>query len=43
MSVGFPITRRNDEREHGSYLTKELILAYMNALAAGDTETVIAL
>ena len=39
----FPITRRNDEREHGSYLTKELILAYMNALAAGDTETVIAL
>ncbi len=40
----FPITRRNDEREHGGrYLTKELILAYMNALEAGDTETVIAL
>ena len=39
----FPITRRNDEREHGGrYLTKELILAYMNALEAGDTETVIA-
>ena len=38
----FPITRRNDERDHGRYLTKELILAYMNALAAGDTETVIA-
>ena len=38
----FPITRRNDEQEHnGRYLTKELILAYMNALAAGDTETVI--
>ena len=38
----FPITRRNDEREHnGVYLTKELILGYMNALAAGDTETVI--
>ncbi len=38
----FPITRRNDERDHGKYLTKELILGYMNALAAGDTETVIA-
>ena len=38
----FPITRRNDEREHGKYLTKELILSYMNALAAGDAETVIA-
>ena len=38
----FPITRRNDEREHdGVYLTKELILGYMNALAAGDTESVI--
>ena len=37
----FPITRRNDERDHGKYLTKELILGYMNALAAGDTETVI--
>ncbi len=38
----FPITRRNDEREHdGVYLTKELILGYMNALAAGDTERVI--
>ena len=38
----FPITRRNDRREHrGVYLTKELILGYMNALAAGDTETVI--
>ena len=39
----FPITRRNDERDHGKYLTKELILGYMNALAAGDAETVIAL
>ena len=26
----------------GSYRTKEMILAYMNALAAGDTETVVA-
>ena len=38
----FPITRRNDERDHGRYLTKELILGYMNALAAGDTETTLA-
>ncbi len=39
----FPITHRNDEREHGRYLTKELILAYMSALAAGDAETVVAI
>ena len=40
----FPITRRNDAREHdGVYLTKELILGYMNALAAGDTESVISI
>ena len=39
----FPITRHNDAREHnGVYLTKELILGYMNALAAGDTATVLA-
>ena len=39
----FPITRRNDAAAHdGRYLTKELILGYMNALAAGDAETVIA-
>ena len=37
----FPIVRRRDEKVFGSYRTKELILAYMNALAAGDTETVI--
>lgn len=39
----FPITRRNDERAHGRYLTKELILRYMSALEAGDTETVVVL
>ena len=39
----FPITRRNDQRDHnGRYLTKELILRYMSALEAGDTETVVA-
>ena len=39
----FPITHSNDEREHnGLYLTKDLILGYMNALAAGDTQSVVA-
>ena len=38
----FSITRRNDEREHrGVYRTKDLILGYMSALSAGDTESVI--
>ena len=37
----FPIVRRQDEKEFGNYRTKRLILAYMNALAAGDTETVV--
>ena len=39
----FPITRRNDQRNHARYLTKDLILAYISALQAGDTETVIIL
>ena len=34
----FPIVRREDEVACGTYLT----LAYMNALAAGDTEAVVA-
>ena len=38
----FPIVRRQDEGAFGKYRTKEMILAYMNALAAGDTETVVA-
>ena len=38
----FPIVRREDEAAFGSYRTKDMILAYMNALAAGDTETVVA-
>ena len=37
----FPIVRKQDIKEFSSYRTKELILAYMNALAAGDTETVV--
>ena len=39
----FPIVRRQDEAAYGSYRTRDLILAYMNALAAGDPETVVAL
>ena len=38
----FPIVRREDEAAFGRYRTRDLILAYMNALAAGDTETVVA-
>ena len=37
----FPIVKRQDEAEFGSFRTKNLILAYMNALAAGDTRSVV--
>jgi len=37
----FPIVREQDEKAHGRYLIKELILAYMNAVAAGDFTTVV--
>ena len=39
----FPVVRRHDEAEFGRYRTRDLILAYMNALAVGDTETVVVL
>ncbi len=38
----FPIVRREDEKAFGRYRTRDLILAYMNALEAGDTKTVVA-
>ena len=39
----FPIIQRQDESEfRGRYRTRDLILAYINALNAGDTETVVA-
>ena len=38
----FPIVRREDEAALGRYRTRELILAYMNALAAGDAEARVA-
>ena len=37
----FPIVRREDEKAFRRYRTREMILAYMNALAAGDAETVV--
>ena len=37
----FPIVKRDDETAFGRYLTKELILAYMNAVEAGDFDTVV--
>ena len=33
----FPIVRREDEKRFGKYRTKEMVLAYMNALSSGDT------
>ena len=38
----FPIVKRQDEAAYGHYRTKARILAYMNALAAGDTESQVA-
>ena len=38
----FPIIRKEDEAAFGRYRTRDLILAYMNALSAGDTESVVA-
>ena len=39
----FPIVREQDEAAFNRYRTKELVLGYMNALAVGDTSTVLAL
>ena len=38
----FPVVEKNDRREHGRYLTKQLVLGHYRALAAGDTTAVIA-
>lgn len=37
----FPIVREQDETAFGRYLTKDLVLAYMRALAAGDVTSVV--
>ncbi|HVC16752.1 MAG TPA: hypothetical protein VNE18_05560, partial [Rhodanobacter sp.] len=39
----FPIVREQDEAAFNRYRTRELVLGYMNALAAGDTGVVLAL
>ena len=39
----FPIVRRHDKAAFGAYRTKHMVLAYYNALAAGDTNTDVAL
>ena len=38
----FPIVRRHDEAAFGHYRTKDMVLAYYNALAAGDTDVDVA-
>ena len=38
----FPIVRRHDKAAFGHYRTKAMVLAYYNALAAGDTDTDVA-
>ena len=39
----FPIVERHDRAAHGRYLTRDLILAWMNALAAGEPDATIVL
>ena len=38
----FPIVRRHDKAAFAHYRTKDMVLAYYNALAAGDTDTDVA-
>ncbi len=38
----FPIVRRHDKTAFGAYRTKHMVLAYYNALAAGDTDVDVA-
>lgn len=37
----FPTVREQDEAQFGRYRTRDLVLAYMNCLAAGDITTVV--
>ena len=39
----FPIIQRQDESTFGHYRTRDLILAYMNALTAGDSQSTVTL
>lgn len=35
----FPIVAREDQREFGRFRTRDMVLAYMNAIAAGDVDS----
>jgi hypothetical protein len=37
----FSIVREQDEKTFGGYRTRDLVLAYMNAVAAGDLDSTI--
>ncbi len=37
----FPIVHAQDEKSFKRYLTKDLVLVYMNAVAAGDLQTTV--
>ena len=37
----FPIVREEDEKAFGCYLTKDLVLGYMNAVADGDFSSIV--
>jgi len=37
----FPIVERQERQDHGRYISRDLCLAYMNALAAGDPDVEI--
>ncbi len=39
----FPIVKKHDEEEFGRYLTRDLILGYMAAFEAGDSESRVSL
>ena len=39
----FPIIQENDQRDFGRFFTKDLVLAYLNAVSAGDLETQVVL
>jgi hypothetical protein len=39
----FPIVERQETATHGRYLSRDLCLAWLNALAAGDPDTTIKL
>ena len=39
----FPIVREHDEKAFKRFLTKDLVLANMNGVAAGDLETIVSI